>query len=86
MFSILMYEQWLFDRQVSVGLTEVEVEAKQVTEQHRREQSQSNGDRSQSRNHCCCRPERSHGQEDEPHTCVVPHCRTHTHTQVSLLK
>lgn len=72
--------------QVCAGLTQVDVEAEQVTEQHRRQQTQSNGDSSQSRNHCSCWPERSHRQEDKPHTCVVPHCRTHPHTQVSLLK
>lgn len=69
-----------------VCLTEVEVETEQVTEQHRGQQPQSDGDRSQSRNHCCCWGERSDRQEDQPHRRLIHHWHTHTHKHTNPLR
>lgn len=61
-------------------LTEVDVEAEQVTEQDGGQQAKSDGDSSQARDHCCCCADWSHGQEEEPHCCLILYC-TSTNTQ-----
>lgn len=72
-----MSKIWHVDRQAGVlFLTQVDVETKQVAEQHAGQKTQSDCDGSQDGNHRCSWPERRDGQEDEPHTCLIPHCGT----------
>lgn len=75
--SFLLSKIWHVDRQAGVlFLTQVDVETKQVAEQHAGQKTQSDCDGSQDGNHWCSWPERRDGQEDEPHTCLIPHCGT----------
>lgn len=61
-----------------VTLTQVDVEAEQVRQQHGREQRQRDGDGGQAGNHRRRRAERSRRQEDEPRRRVVARCNTAT--------